>query len=481
MEPSNSPPRIETPISSYGTVFDPENSDQKHRAKIRIDAKGAATIFGVVSVTLLGAAIGLSTINYSGFEASAPRKKATVQPDPIVPQPTIGISSLRSKELETILAESQSFKARIVTNSEVREAHPSPAQISSAPRNEDGHTGLETRHAPAPNEARITQVADRPIAGPGFAEAGIGPLPSSGEIGKSTGEALAPVHQAVSAQQLKLSTASEISRATGELTHDESIGELIAGDSGPLVEQDEPSLIAEHENSARPLADLQLGPDKIIGEQAHTPLADASSGTDAAEPKPAKASLSEARSTGTDLAENGLADTLHPAQTRPIPPAAAAASQTVESERQLEASTDSRPIDPAVPAEQETRIRISANLERLRKRSARQASTTELVQNPEIELNRPNKAGKVSKIVAASANDRDLGSLSVEISDGDLVSIRLGELISLFEGEMERSLFVWMKNSSQASKYVTPATLRAAGIEVNYDEHSQQLVLSARE
>jgi hypothetical protein len=58
------------------------------------------------------------------------------------------------------------------------------------------------------------------------------------------------------------------------------------------------------------------------------------------------------------------------------------------------------------------------------------------------------------------------------------VAIQLGELISLFEARLDRPLFVWMRSSPAASKFVTAETLAAAGIQANYDSASKQLVLT---
>jgi hypothetical protein len=65
------------------------------------------------------------------------------------------------------------------------------------------------------------------------------------------------------------------------------------------------------------------------------------------------------------------------------------------------------------------------------------------------------------------------------IHDDELVAIELGQLISLFETRFDRPLFVWMRSSSAASKFVTTESLAAAGITANYDSGSKQLVLTA--
>lgn len=62
-------------------------------------------------------------------------------------------------------------------------------------------------------------------------------------------------------------------------------------------------------------------------------------------------------------------------------------------------------------------------------------------------------------------------------AEGD-VSVRLDDLIGLLERRMERPLFVWLKSSASASKYVTFETLRSAGICVDYDEAANHVALS---
>jgi hypothetical protein len=67
------------------------------------------------------------------------------------------------------------------------------------------------------------------------------------------------------------------------------------------------------------------------------------------------------------------------------------------------------------------------------------------------------------------------------IHDDQLVAIRLGELVSLFENRFERPLYVWMRSSAAASKFVTSDTLAAAGIKAVYDPATKRLVLSVEE
>ena len=83
-----------------------------------------------------------------------------------------------------------------------------------------------------------------------------------------------------------------------------------------------------------------------------------------------------------------------------------------------------------------------------------------------------------TEIAANHVASENLNQSPVKVSDGQLVSVRLDHLISLFEAKMERSLFVWLKDSAAADKYVTPETLRKAGIEIEFKPVSNQLVLS---
>lgn len=77
-----------------------------------------------------------------------------------------------------------------------------------------------------------------------------------------------------------------------------------------------------------------------------------------------------------------------------------------------------------------------------------------------------------------SGGARAAGILPLKSLSGEEASVRLGDLIGLLEREMDRPLFVWLKSSASAEKYVTFATLRAAGIDVNYDPATSHVVLS---
>lgn len=71
-----------------------------------------------------------------------------------------------------------------------------------------------------------------------------------------------------------------------------------------------------------------------------------------------------------------------------------------------------------------------------------------------------------------------LSSSTVIVQDDELVAIRLGELVSLLEDRFDHPLYVWMKSSAAASKFVTAETLAAAGISTRYDAQRKQIVFS---
>jgi len=67
---------------------------------------------------------------------------------------------------------------------------------------------------------------------------------------------------------------------------------------------------------------------------------------------------------------------------------------------------------------------------------------------------------------------------TIIVRDDTLVAIKLSELISLFQNHFDRPLFVWLRTSSSASKFVTPETLASAGIRTHFDRAERRLVLS---
>ncbi len=84
----------------------------------------------------------------------------------------------------------------------------------------------------------------------------------------------------------------------------------------------------------------------------------------------------------------------------------------------------------------------------------------------------------VTVATQARAGGTTVGSLPLQISTDALVSVRLADLISLFEDRMDRPLFVWLKSSSSANEFVTFDSLRSAGIDAQYDPGTQQVALS---
>lgn len=120
---------------------------------------------------------------------------------------------------------------------------------------------------------------------------------------------------------------------------------------------------------------------------------------------------------------------------------------------------------------------IRASLERLN--GKHQARPLDRNLRPRIaagENDRPVKA-----VVLAPSGQSFGDNLELQIHDGELVSVRLSELISLFEDKLDRSLFVWLKTSAAAEKFVTPGTLEKAGIRLSYDAETRQAILSVTE
>lgn len=78
-------------------------------------------------------------------------------------------------------------------------------------------------------------------------------------------------------------------------------------------------------------------------------------------------------------------------------------------------------------------------------------------------------------------NDPPQGIVPLYHAADGTVSLRLGDLIGLLEKQMERPLFVWLRSSRSASKYVTFETLRSAGLSVDYDPLTSRVVLSVAE
>ena len=83
----------------------------------------------------------------------------------------------------------------------------------------------------------------------------------------------------------------------------------------------------------------------------------------------------------------------------------------------------------------------------------------------------------VTESTVAVSLDGAPGS-SVIVQEDELVAIRLSELVSLLEDRFDHPLYVWIKSSAAASKFVTAETLAAAGIRTRYDAQRNQIVFS---
>lgn len=88
------------------------------------------------------------------------------------------------------------------------------------------------------------------------------------------------------------------------------------------------------------------------------------------------------------------------------------------------------------------------------------------------------RAGTDRVTLVTGSDSAPLGLLPLRISSGSLVSVRLADLISLFEDRLDRPLFVWLKSSTSAQEYVTFESLRSAGIDVQFDPEGRQVTLA---
>jgi hypothetical protein len=119
---------------------------------------------------------------------------------------------------------------------------------------------------------------------------------------------------------------------------------------------------------------------------------------------------------------------------------------------------------------------IAVHLDRVRKRYVAAPTSATLTERHGRAAAQPAHAQVVASPIGGPQAAESTSSLVVQ--DNELVAIQLGELISLFEARLDRPLFVWMRSSPAASKFVTAETLAAAGIQANYDSASKQLVLT---
>lgn len=145
----------------------------------------------------------------------------------------------------------------------------------------------------------------------------------------------------------------------------------------------------------------------------------------------------------------------------------------------LSASDTAEHSSVAADAPSTAAATIALHLDRVRKRYVGMATPEPLSDGPSAAVAEAIPAqGVGSPVVGLHAAE---STPRVLVHDTELVAIQLGELISLFEARLDRPLFVWMRSSSAASKFVTAETLAAAGLKANYDPASKQLVLTVAE
>lgn len=102
-----------------------------------------------------------------------------------------------------------------------------------------------------------------------------------------------------------------------------------------------------------------------------------------------------------------------------------------------------------------------------------------------VEPERPGTAGvrseRLQDTIAGSINVQfqggSLGAVSVRIDPDNELSLRVGDLLGLFEATMDKGVFNRLSASTSASQYISWAELREAGFTVGFDAASDQLVL----
>nr|WP_166180545.1 hypothetical protein [Altererythrobacter segetis] len=125
-----------------------------------------------------------------------------------------------------------------------------------------------------------------------------------------------------------------------------------------------------------------------------------------------------------------------------------------------------------LPAESRGTVsRIKTHLDHVKERYAQKE---QLVDRGHAQLG----TGTVQSVRPSAAAPREVSESSLIVHDNELVAIRLGDLVSLFEDHFDRPLFVWMTSSSAASKFVSLKTLAAAGIQAKLDPATQQVTFS---
>lgn len=78
-------------------------------------------------------------------------------------------------------------------------------------------------------------------------------------------------------------------------------------------------------------------------------------------------------------------------------------------------------------------------------------------------------------------DDHSASALSVRIGAGGDLSLRVGDLLSLYEPGMAPAVFSRLAGSSAANEFVSFDMLRSAGIDIRYDAGQDQLRISARD
>lgn len=81
--------------------------------------------------------------------------------------------------------------------------------------------------------------------------------------------------------------------------------------------------------------------------------------------------------------------------------------------------------------------------------------------------------------IAANIRGIEAGKVSLRVANDGPISVRLGDLLSLVEADIEWSDFERLSSSKSADEYLTFQALRHAGIDVRYDAGGDRLVLGS--
>ena len=79
--------------------------------------------------------------------------------------------------------------------------------------------------------------------------------------------------------------------------------------------------------------------------------------------------------------------------------------------------------------------------------------------------------------VPARINGSVTGNLPLHIAADSSISVRLGDLLGLVDGQMDSQLFRHLRESSAANSQVSLADLRAAGMQLRYEAAANQVSL----